>query len=97
MSHLNPQTTDAARVENAVSTYHTLSGKAQQMLMVSSATGLPFWFTFDSTGDMVGLSSVMQFCPGHYPLLINVNYPSYVNIISSGAGSTFNVYITEFY
>ena len=84
MAHLNPVVSSAAKVENAVSTYHPLSGHAEQILLVSSATGTPFWFTFDSTADMAGVgTTAYQFCLGHYPLLINVNYPAYINLISS--------------
>ena len=95
MAHLNPQISSAAHADDAESTYHPLSGHAQQILLVTTAATGDFWFTFDSTGDMLALSTAMCFCPGNYPLLLAVNYPSYINILSSG--TSFLVYITEFY
>ena len=100
MAHLNPQVSSAAQVETDLSTYHPLSGHAEQILLVSSATGTPFWFTFDTTAELVagGIETKdLQFCPGHYPLLLTVNYPSYINLVSSGVAATFNGYIMEFY
>jgi hypothetical protein len=89
--YLNPVVSSAAVCDGATSTYHTLSGQAQQILMVTTATGISFFYSFDSTN--FSNTSGVQIQNGLDPLIIPVNNPSYVVVYSASTGW---VHITEF-
>jgi len=89
--HLNPQISSAAEVKAAGSTYHILSGRAQQILLQSDSSGCYFFFDFDTTA--ITNTSGTQRIAGDTPVIMNVNHPNYISILG---GTTGYVYITEF-
>ena len=93
-NYLNPVISSAAISSGTASTYHPLSGQAQQILFCSESTDEDFYFTFDSTANVAAATSGLQYCPGAYSLLINVNHPTYVNIVEGTSSGT--IHITEF-
>ena len=94
LNYLNPVVSSAAITTGTASTYHTLTGQAAQILFCSESTDEDFYFTFDSTADVAALTSSLQYCPGAYSLLINVNHPTYVNLVEGTSSGT--IHITEF-
>jgi hypothetical protein len=94
LNYLNPVMSSAAITSGTNSTYHTLSGQAEQILLCSESTDEDFYFTFDSSGNVAAATSGLQYCPGAYSLLINVNHPAYINIVEGTSSGT--VHITEF-
>jgi hypothetical protein len=94
LNYLNPVVSSAAITSGTNSTYHPLNGGANQILLVSESTDEDFFFTFDATGNVAALTSSLQYCPGAYSLLINVNHPTYINIVEGTSSGT--VHITEF-
>ena len=90
--YLNPVMDDAAILGGTGSTYHTLSGQAQQMLMVTTTTTIPFYYTFDSTADFTAAAG-LNYQHGLDPIIIPVNHPTYINVYSSASGW---LHITEF-
>ena len=90
-NYLNPIVSSAAVLDGATSTYHPLSGQAQQILMCTTATGVSFAYTFDSTN--FAATSGVAWQPGLDPVIINVNHPDYVVLYSASTGW---VHITEF-
>jgi len=93
-NYLTPIMSSVAETTGGVSTYHPLSGQAQQILFCSETTDEDFFFTFDATGDVSAVTTSMQFCPGAYSLLINVNHPTYVNLVEGSCSGL--IHITEF-
>lgn len=94
LEYLNPVHSSAASITAAATTYHPLSGQAEQILLCTTASALYFYFTFDSTAALTApCTASAMFCPGNYPLLINVNHPTYINLLGQGTGY---LYITEF-
>jgi len=89
--YLNPVMSSCAVLDGATSTYHSLSGQAQQILMVTSATGVSFYYSFNATN--FSNTSGVNFQHGMDPLLIPVNHPTYIVAYSASTG---NLYITEF-
>jgi hypothetical protein len=92
LDYLNPIMSSAAVTSGTNSTYHTLSGQAEQILLCSTSTDNSFYFSFDSTDPTLDTTGAF-FCPGEYPLLIPCNHPTYVNILGAASGG---VYITEY-
>ena len=87
---LNPVVSSAAATSGTNATYHTLSGRAKQLLLCSNSSDNYFYYNCDTTGLN---TSASQRLPGDTPVLINVNYPSYITILGGDSGY---VYITEF-
>ena len=94
LNYLNPVMSTVGYTSGTNSTYHPLSGQAEQILFCSESTDEDFYFTFDATGNVAALTSTLQYCPGAYSLLINVNHPAYVNLVEGTSSGT--VHITEF-
>lgn len=93
MEYLNPVHSSAAEIDaGGTSTYHTLTGQAQQIMFVTTGS-IPFLVSFDATGDLSAVSTRMQRFSGVNPEIINVNHPTYVNILGEATGY---VYIMEF-
>ena len=94
INYLNPTHSSAAVTSGTNSTYHTLSGQANQILMCTTSTGNHFYFSFDTTAALAApCTNTAMLSPGNYPLLLNVNHPAFVNIQGATTGY---VYITEF-
>lgn len=91
MGYLNP-VMGVAVTSGTNTTAHALSGQASQIMLCSSSTANGFYFHFDSSGGLAA-GDTGNFCPGHYPLVINTNHPAYVYILGAASGY---VYITEF-
>jgi hypothetical protein len=85
-NYLNPVISSVAVSDGAASTYHPLSGQAQQILLSSTASANPFYFTFDTTSDIAAVTSGAQFVPGNYAVLMNVNKPAYINVFGAATG-----------
>jgi hypothetical protein len=85
-NYLNPVISSVAVTDGAASTYHLLSGQAQQMLLSSTSTDNSFYFTFDTTGSLAAITTNTQWTPGHYVILINCNNPAYINIFGVATG-----------
>ena len=83
---------DAAQTSGSNSTYHTLSGQANRILLCSTSTGNAFFFTFNST-YATGNTTSCQYVPGDYPILISCDHPTYITILGGSSGY---VYMTEF-
>ena len=94
LNYLNPVVSSAAITTNSASTYHTLTGQAEQISLCSECTDEDFYFTFDSTADVSSLTSNLQYCPGGYNLLINVNKPAYINLVEGTSSG--HIHIIEF-
>jgi len=93
MNYLNPVHSSAAVLDAGVaSSYHTLTGQAQKIMFVTTGS-IPFLISFDATGDLAALTTAMQRFSGVSPEIINVNHPTYVNILGEATGY---VYIMEF-
>ena len=93
MEYLNPVHSNCAVLDAGVaSTYHTLSGQAQQIMFVSTGS-IPFLVSFDATGDLAAVTTQMQRFSGVNPEIINVNHPEYVNVLGDATGY---IYILEF-
>jgi len=93
MPYLNPYISSAAATSGTDSTYHILSGQAQQILFCSNSSANPFYYDFDTTSFTSLTASGTQKVAGNTPILINVNHPTYVAILGGTSGF---VYITEF-
>lgn len=91
INYLNPTHSDAASITNLNTTNHTLSGQANQILLCT--TGPFFYFSFDNTSAFTAPCTDNMFCPGNYPLLLNVNHPPQINVLGEATGY---LYITEF-
>ena len=87
---LNPTISSAAMTSGTDSTYHYLSGQAQQILMCSNSSDNSFYYNFDTTSITVAQS---QRITGNTPVILNVNHPTYVSLLGATSGY---VYITEF-
>lgn len=93
MEYLNPVHSSCAVVDaGAASTYHPLSGQANQIMFITTGS-IAFYVSFDSTADLAALTTQMQRFSGINPEIINVNHPSYVNILGDATGY---IYIMEF-
>ena len=90
-NYLNPIMSSVAVMDGATSTYHGLSGQAQQILMVTTATGISFYYSFDSTN--FSNTSGVHFQNGLDPVILPVNHPSYIVAYSASTGW---LHITEF-
>jgi len=87
---LNPQVSSAAMTSGTNATYHTLSGRAQQILLCSNSSDNYFYFNFDTTGID---TSASQRITGDTPVVFAVDHPEYITILGAASGV---VYITEF-
>lgn len=95
MNYSNPVVSSAAITTNSASTYHPLpAGQAHQISLCSECTDEDFYFTFDSTADVSSLTSNLMYCPGGYNLVINVNKPTYVNLVEGTSSG--HIHIMEF-
>lgn len=93
MTYLNPVHSSAIEVDAlGTSTYHTLSGQAQQLLFVSTGS-IAFYINFETTSDMAAITTQMQRFSGVNPEIINVNSPAFVNVLGEATGY---IYIMEF-
>lgn len=93
MTYLNPVHSSAIEVDAlGTSTYHTLSGQAQQILFITTGS-IGFYVNFDTTSDMAAVSTQMQRFSGVNPELINVNKPAFVNVLGEATGY---IYCMEF-
>ena len=93
MEYLNPVHSNAAELDAGVaSTYHTLTGQAQQIMFVTTGS-IAFYANFDLTSAMAGQTTKMQRFSGVNPEIINVNHPAGVNLLGDATGY---VYIMEF-
>ena len=90
LNYLNPIHSSAAVMDGANSTYHTLSGQAEQLLL--TATGITFYVNFESTATLTD-STGMMYCPADEATILSVNAPEFINVFATATGY---VYIMEF-
>jgi len=83
----------AAFTSGTNSTYHILSGQAQQILFCSNSSANYFYYDFDTTSFTSLTASGAQRITGDTPVLLNVDGPTYVALLGATSGY---VYITEF-
>ena len=89
-ARLNPVISSAASVTNSESTYHTLTGQAEQIYLCAQVNT---YFTFDATGDIVAVTSGCALLSSGQPIILNVNHPTYINALGTSTGF---LYIVEF-
>ena len=87
---LNPQVSSAAITSGTNATFHTLGGKAQQIMLCSNSSDNYFYFNLDTTGID---TSASQRITGDTPVIFPVNHPTSIAILGAASGI---VYITEF-
>jgi hypothetical protein len=92
INYLNPIMSSAVVTSGTNSSYHTLSGQAEQILLCSTTTNNGYYISFDSTAAALDTTGAF-YCPGDYPLLIPCNHPTYINVLGQAVGG---VHITEF-
>lgn len=93
LTYLNQVHSSAIEVDaGGASTYHHLSGQAQQLLFITTGS-IGFLINFDTTSDMAAISTQMQRFSGANPEIINVNHPTFVNVLGEATGY---IYCMEF-